>query len=364
MKKLAILIAAIALVAFTVPAMAVDWNFYGNARMATYYTSANLSQSGGATDEIDGLQWDFQGNSRIGAKVKADNIKAQFEFGVSEANVYSRRLYATWNFGPGSLKVGKDYTPMSQFISGQVFDSDLGLLGIGTNYGSRHGQIALSFGAFNIALINPSSTTTLFDNDGNAVTGGTIKQYTPKFEASWGMGFDTWNFALQGGFQYYSIKDKRVPNTTNTKDVEVTSWTLGANAGVNFGPAYVKAAGSVAQNPGNAGWNIPYNHNQGGFAGWNGKSSTKDTISTMGALVGGIKVSDMLSFEAGAGIRNDSPDEAHSSLSYSLYGQSVIVLAPGVYLIPEIGYFANGEDMANVKQGNQYYAGAKWQINF
>jgi hypothetical protein len=361
MKKLAILIAAIALVAFTVPAMAVDWNFYGNARMATYYTSTNPSQSGNT--KVDGLQWDFQGNSRIGAKIKADNIKAQFEFGVSEANVSSRRLYATWNFGPGSLKVGKDYTPMSQFISGQVFDADLGLLGIGTNYGSRHGQVALSFGAFNIALINPSSTTRLFDKNGTQNTTGTIKQYTPKFEASWGMGFDTWNFALQGGFQYYSLK--KVAGVKGNEDVAVTSWTLGANTGVNFGPAYIKAAGSVAQNPGNAGWNIPGLHNQGGWAGWNGKSSSaKDTISTMGALVGGIKVSDMLSFEVGGGIRNDSPDEAHSSLSYSMYGQSVIILAPGVYLIPEVGYFANGESMANTKQGNQFYAGAKWQINF
>ncbi len=365
MKKFAILIAAIALVAFTVPAMAVDWNFYGNARMATYYTSNNKSQT--ADTNVDGLLWDLQSNSRIGAKIKADNINGQFEFAVASndggGDVRTRRLYGVWDFGAGKLKVGKDYTPVSQFISGQVFDGDLGLLGVGTVYGNREAQLALSFGAFNIALVNPHTTGTLYDENGNRKGGGTVKEIVPKLEASWGMGFDTWNFGLQGGMQYYSIKKK--PGSNGNEDIDVTSYTLGANVGFNFGPAYVKASGSVAQNPGNAGWNIPGFHNQGGWAGWNGKGdSTDDTVTTMGALVGGIKVSDMLSFETGFGYRNDTPDDAKCSTSYSVYGQSVIVLAPGVYLIPEAGYFANGKDMSGKKLGNQFYAGAKWQINF
>jgi len=99
MKKLAILIAAIALVAFTVPAMAADWNFYGNARMATYYTS----DYNGSTSS-DGLQWDMQTNSRVGAKVKTDKLKGQFEMGFtdrnsrSKNNVTNRRLYGEWKF--------------------------------------------------------------------------------------------------------------------------------------------------------------------------------------------------------------------------------------------------------------------------
>ena len=153
MKKITILMAAVALVCFSVPAMAVDWNFYGNARMATYYTSEDLKDNG---PKASGMDWDLQSNSRFGANVKADHIKGQVEFGISESNVTSRRVYGTWNFGAGYLKVGKDYTPVDQFISGQVFDGDLGLLGVGTQYGGRHGQIALGFGGFEIALINPN----------------------------------------------------------------------------------------------------------------------------------------------------------------------------------------------------------------
>jgi hypothetical protein len=80
MKKFTIIIAALALVCFAVPAMAVDWNFYGNARMATYYVSNDQANS-----KTTDLKWDLQGNSRVGATIKAENISGRFEFGVNEA---------------------------------------------------------------------------------------------------------------------------------------------------------------------------------------------------------------------------------------------------------------------------------------
>ncbi len=85
MKKFTILMAAIALVCFSVPAMAVDWNFYGNARMQTFYTSEEIKYRRVLDDEkkkFTDLRWDLQSNSRVGANVKADHIKGQFEFGV------------------------------------------------------------------------------------------------------------------------------------------------------------------------------------------------------------------------------------------------------------------------------------------
>ena len=165
MKKLFVLFAAVALVCFTVPAMAVDWNFYGSARMATYYVSDDYGDGenpAGTSDDDQDLQWDFQGNSRIGATVRADAVRGRFELGLKgdgagDVDVGTRRLFGQWDFGPGYLKVGKDYTPISQFISGQVFDADLGLLGYGTMYGARIGQIALGFGGFEIAFITPNS---------------------------------------------------------------------------------------------------------------------------------------------------------------------------------------------------------------
>ncbi len=358
MKKLAILIAAVALVCFTVPAMAVDWNFYGSARMATFYTSENRP---GGTD-IDGLQWNLQGNSRLGAKVKAEAVSGRIEVGINESSVTARRVFGTWNFGAGKLTVGKDYTPVDQFISGQVFDGDLGLLGVGTQYGSRHGQLRLNFGGFGISF------SELQGGRLSGMNSGTTKNWLPRIDASWGMAFDTWNFAIQGGYNYYSIKDAvGIKNgvATNPKDVEVTTYTIGATTGFNFGPAYVKGAVSYGQNWGNAGYGIPGFHNQGSVATWKvGSRNTDDTTSFQGALVGGFKLSDMISFEAGYGYRNDDPDNQRSSNSQAFYGQSVIALAPGVHIIPEIGYYNDGKTKSGDKEGNSYYAGAKWQIDF
>ena len=387
MKTFSILMAAIALVCFSVPAMAVDWNFYGNARMATYYTSEDLKDNG---EKASGMDWDLQGNSRFGANIKADHIKGQVEFGISESNVSSRRVYGTWNFGSGYLKVGKDYTPVDQFISGQVFGGDLGLLGVGTQYGGRHGQIALGFGGFEIALINPE--TNLLPNMEITSTGaitvvtvggstaadvaittdstGDAKKILPRIAAKWGMGFDAWNFNVMGGFQYYSIKDVQPIGGGGTEDIDVTSWTVGADTGFNFGPGYVKGAVSYGSNIGNADWGIPSlageTSGSGGLAYWDGDDDTNDTTTLMAALVGGLKVSDMLAFEAGLGYRKDATDGGgpRNTAPMAIYLQSVITLAPGVFIIPEVGYYDYDNNADGDDAGTLIYGGAKWQINF
>jgi hypothetical protein len=390
MKKFTIIIAALALVCFAAPAMAVDWNFYGNARMATYYTSTDLKDNGGKDTD---LEWDLQSNSRIGANIKAENINARFEFGVKgssggDVDVGTRRVYGTWNFGSGKLKVGKDYTPVSQFISGQVYDGDLGLLGIGTQYGNRTGQIAFEFGGFEIALVTPNSeflsgmtikATVGVENTAGVITditavstntNGDLDEIIPKIEAKWGMSFDAWNFGLMGGFNYYSISDVVSSVDGNTDDIDVTSYTIGGDVGFNFGPGYVKAAVSYGSNIGNAKWGIPSlagtTSGQGGLAQWDGDDDTNDTTTLMGALVAGLKVSDMLSFEGGFGYRKDSTDggDVKDTAPMAFYVQSVIALAPGVYVIPEVGYYDFDNNSDGDDAGSKFYLGGKWQINF
>ena len=396
MKKFTIIFAALMLVCFAVPAMAVDWNFYGNARMATYYESRDFGdgENAAGTDDSDTRTiWDLQGNSRFGANIKAENIKAQIEMGINEANVSARRVYGVWNFGAGSLKIGKDYTPVSQFISGQVADGDLGLLGIGTAYGSRKGQIELAFGKFRIALIDSTTglingmaddTSTLPDvttsTGGFVVPGGTstssfsgdVDDVLPKLELGWGMAFDTWNFNLMGGAQYYCIEDVTSFTGTGTDDVEVTSYIIGGDIGWNFGPGYLKAAVSYGQNTGDAAWSIPSGLNgrtgtyQGGMAQWDGDDDTNDTTTLQAALVGGFKMSDMISFEGGFGYRSDVTDSGveRDTSPYAIYVQSVIALAPGVYVIPEVGYYDLDDSADGDSAGSLFYLGGKWQINF
>ncbi len=95
MRKLITLIAALALVvAFTVPAMAAaDWSFYGSARMGTWVNMVDPPNDG---DSDTDTTWTLQGNSRLGAKVKAGDIGGGFEWGIkgdADGNArYTRQL--------------------------------------------------------------------------------------------------------------------------------------------------------------------------------------------------------------------------------------------------------------------------------
>ncbi len=217
MKKFTVITLAIALTAvFAVTAMANEWNLYGNARMATFYTSDSLDDRQ-ALDPADrgsikNTQWDLQGNSRIGATVKGDMIDARFEFGVNEASVTSRRIYGVWKFADGwGFKVGKDYTPITFFLSGQVFDTDSGLLQLGNAYGGRLGQLAIEGMGFKFAAItNASGSITIVDpiaGDGITYVGAGTESYFPKLEASYQFKFgDAMSVHAMGGFaskKYY-----------------------------------------------------------------------------------------------------------------------------------------------------------------
>ncbi len=119
MRKLLIVLAAFAfVVAYTVPTLAADWSFYGSARMTTFYDSVSEEKAG--FDDGD-TTWNQQGNSRLGATVKAGNIGGGFEYGTG---INLRKLYGTYNFGSGQILIGQTYTPVNMFYSNQVYGGD------------------------------------------------------------------------------------------------------------------------------------------------------------------------------------------------------------------------------------------------
>jgi len=401
MKKFTILFAAFALVCFAVPAMAVDWNFYGSARMAATYVSDDFDDTtnkAGTDDKDAETVWDLQGNTRFGARVKSENLKGRVEFSVSESNIGSRLLWGEWDFGSASLLVGKDYTPgASQFISTSVwtgrsegvnggFGADANILGIGALYGSRHGQLKLKFGGFQIALIESSTgyiggltataatttTATVGATPGVVVqtapaagANGDIDDYLPKIQALWGMAFDTWNFDIGAGYQTYQIEDVSYISggATKTDDVDVDSYFVSGTAGVNLGAFTIKTALSYGQNIANAGWNAAI----GSGATWDGKDDTDDVDTFMGSVVGVLRLSDMLAFEGGFGYRQDKFDvnvKEDKPKKWQTYVQAFITLAPGVYILPEIGYIDWGKSTADLDQGSTVYLASKWQIDF
>lgn len=111
MKKLITLL-AIGLIA--APAFAATYDFYGSVRLNSFYGTSDKDLSGLGKSDTD-LEFGTQGNSRIGANVKAsDKLSATFEFGLGTNEdgknaVKTRLLYATYDFGAFKMKIGQDY---------------------------------------------------------------------------------------------------------------------------------------------------------------------------------------------------------------------------------------------------------------
>lgn len=286
MKKLIVMLASLALVAsFALTASAADWNFYGSARISTFWLD---DDSAADTVFSEGIQ----GNSRIGANVKvSDELSGRFEYG-SGPNL--RLLYGEWNFGAGTLLVGQTYTPLCMFYSNQVYGGDTGLLDTGGVYSGRNPMLRLKFGDFQIAAVAPASGNT----------------DSPTIEASYSISFDSVAAKIAGGY------DKG-------PDGGDATYVIAVGASLSLGQFTLKGNAWMGEHAERIMWT---------------QGVGEDGIGYL--IAAGFKINDMIGFEAGYGnAESDSVDEA-----YAFYAQLPITLASGVFVIPEVGQVDNGED--------------------
>jgi len=345
MKKLLVLLAAGAFVlGLTLPAMSADWSFYGSSRMSTFFDSDSEEVTGTGYDDDD-LTWSLQGNSRIGANVKAGNIGGRFEYG-SGPNL--RLLYGTWNFGAGELLVGQAYTPWNYFISNQVWGGDADLLPYGGMYDGRRPMIQLSSHGFKLALVEPNA---------GGLAGYSVDTDTsiPKIEASYSFNAGPAKLTLFGLYNTFDAV-----NATNDEE-SVDSHAFGFGFQMPFGAAYLNGNIWMGQNVGatsiwNSGADDPA---------WDG-TDVVDNDTTGYILVAGFKMSDAISFELGYGATMSELDVsgADEDETQSMYAQATINIAKGFFIVPEIGKVDYKDSAAGVDQGDTTYFGAKWQINF
>ncbi len=348
MKQLMVMVAALAMV--TGSAYGADWNFYGSARITTFYTQTETIDSGASNDNQ--YEQKLQSNSRIGAKVKVnDELTARFEYGASKGNANIRLLYGAWNFGGGTLVIGQDYSPLNWFHSHQAFDSDASLYRYGGVYSGRAAQLKLKFGGFQVALIPASNSVT-------GVTPTSVETKLPAIEASYVFKLDKIALKLGGGYQTFES------GLGGGNEETISSYVLAVGAKGTFGNFYTAAHIYGGRNGGNL---ISMDTN--GSRTWSAQgianltpTQVQDNDVLGGVIVAGWVLNDMFTFEAGYGYAREELDIDGSTkdevLSY--YLQSSIVLAPGVLIVPEIGRL-------NAKESGQTditYGGIKWQINF
>jgi hypothetical protein len=391
MKKL---IAICAVLLFVAPAFAADWSFYGSERMATWYVNRDygdsINQVNGNSNDA-GTQWYLQGNSRLGAKVKADKVSGQIELATTASStdsagdgaVNTRRAYGVWKFSDNaSLKVGKDYSPVTDFISNQWFDGDNDLLGTGNFYGRRPQYIGLYLGKFELAFLTPqqgntggigSSTTGILNPITNPATlaqtnaSGDPDVYFPKIEAAYQLALGAGYIRPFAGFQYYQVKS--IPGGAVQDDIDLYTYLVGVSTSWNIGAFSIGGQVSYGQNEGLANWANGYNASNAQFPVLKTNGNNVADVTTIQAMiVPALKFTDTLRFEAGLGYRMDdasgAPGFSQNDAVWVGYVQAMITMAPGVFLCPEVGYIDYMDNRAGNDEGYQWYAGAKWQIDF
>lgn len=401
MKKLMVI--AVLLVFFSGSAYAADWNFYGSARVSTFYSNLDNSPFAAGADTSN-YEQNLNGNARIGAKVKvSDELTGEFQYGTLSGNANVRILWGEWNFGAGSLGVGQNYTPLLFPYSNQVYNLDAFNKGdhnmstFGMLYGSRKAMIRLKFGGFQIAAVQPkllvSNYATMSNDSGIAVgalpsppfpadtyyylaNGQPDTEVTfPSIQAKYKYDFSNGHIAVAAGYQTFDVK--------GTEDYSVDSYILGVGGRLNFGGFYFKGNVWGGQNAGNMAdvlvsgslWSSAANAGTGTFDGagmglamYNDGTipGTTEGITDNDALaaliVVGYEIRKGLYLEAGYGYLKTELDMAESTKDdvNTYYLQSTIFLAPGVFLTPEIGRIDGSQD----DQVDITYFGIKWQVNF
>ena len=337
MKKLLVLIVVLLMTATS--ALGAEWNFYGSARIQTFVERRD--PAGTVESHTDYVQ-NLQSNSRIGARVKMnDQLTGRFEYGTDD-QVQIRILYGEWHFGAGSLLVGQAYSPLNMFYSNQVWWDDTNLFDFGGVYSGRNPMIRLKFGDFQIAFVQPST---------NQFFGKSTEVKIPKIEAKYKFSKDDWHLQIAGGYNSFDvISDDNI-------EYGVQSYVVALGGGVKMGAAYINANVWLGQNVGNYGMlNQPFD--QGAF--------NFDNDAHGYLLVAGYKINEMFTLEAGLGYTAAELDHPlfQKDADAAYYLQSKITLAPGVTIVPEIGYIDWKSDYQGIDEGDIVYYGMKWQVDF
>jgi hypothetical protein len=338
----------------------------------------------------------LEDTSRLGARVKAGKVKGRFEFGLrreletrngdkegtvvvagttitglTAANAYKdnqvavRHFFGEWDFGAGSLLVGHTTTPVYFGLTSMAGQPMLEQFSesfayMGSMYDGRNGQVALKMKGFTLAFIHPEAIEDLKDVDTGSNWGGSPEFAIPKIALGYTFKWKSVGFKVAGGYQVYDLEKSGSP------DVEVKSWVIGANAEVKLGPVDVGGTLGFAENGEQYGmlWRSALDSQIQ-------NNTVKDTKDTGWNIYGGWKLNDMVWFGAGYGYTDSEFDDkgqfglpSGKAKDITYYLQSIITMAPGVFLVPEIGRWDRKQGTDGKERGEKDYYGIKFQINF
>jgi hypothetical protein len=285
------------------------------------------------------------------------------EYGVYNSYwVYTRLLWGQWKINSSlRLRVGQDWRPLVLFYSGQQVNSSgmAGPLGAGAVCTHRGAQLKLIIGEgqnLHIAFV---------DGDVHANTGnGDVDIYMPVIEANYHFPGDTFFFDVGGAYWQYDVEGA---GTAGSPDDSVQAWVIAGGGGLNFGPAYIKADAYYGLNVNEV--NVITNRaylDAIPVANANGNWDDSDDWGAL-ALIG-MRFNDQMAVEGGVGYENKSLDVNgpgdNDDETMAWYLHFNWQPAPGVSIIPEIGYIDLMDNANGTDEGDSQYFSIKWQVDF
>jgi len=364
MKKL---IALLAIGLIAAPAFAASWDMYGSVRLRAFYENTDKYYNAKTIKESDtDLAFGTQSNSRIGAKVKADDkLSAVVELGLgsNEANanaVMTRLIYANYDFGGFKLRIGQDNGPTSTTSDyNQVSNSDNSLVGFGAINSSRYAQIKLMASGFELALSRPGL--------GSYQVGTNADVYLPRLEAAYTLNMKPIKVKAFGGYQVYKVYNNN--ENVATADEQIPAYVVGALAKADMGMFFSTLSGYYGSNTGLMGYQgsvsgIDKKAMPSSFPSNNPKSNHNSSDYGF-AINAGFKASDSLILEAGYGYATaDRDDYKKADKAQSYYVNATVKLAKNFFIVPEISVEDKMRNEKDEKEGKKVYYGAKFQANF
>jgi len=370
MRKLLVLLAAVAFVfAFTTPA-AADVNFYGYVGFWTGMDDQSKEFAGLGYDDSDLIWQRDEGNSRFGAKFKKGPFGANVEVrAYPGTSVSDRQFNASYNFGQGTLTIGQQWSNGFANIFGNN-SLNVDMCSYGAYGGSlRAGQVHLTFGSLKIGLAKPAAArvidakgTTTYLATGPKTTYSTeLDTSLPKIEVSYDLKAGPAAIKLFGGYNSYDEVD------ANDKSYGIDSYGLGGNVKLGFGATTVQATVWTVQNPAEYGL---YNYAGTFKATQVVAGGTIYDVSGMGYGVNvSFKLSDTMSVQGGYGMVEyelDRPGTWEDEMA-GYYVNLPITIAKGFTITPE---FAVGDQKdivqngVSTEEGDITTYGVYWKINF
>jgi hypothetical protein len=287
-----------------------------------------------------------------------------------------RHWYGKWNFGAGSLIVGKTWTPTFQSLSDSNL-SDMWVTGLGDMCFSLRQPglqvwMDVGGGSLRMAALNVTVDGSGIADVGDASVATNDTDTTlPRLEVSYAHKIGPVDATFFGGYQTFDVEANSAAYTASSS---VDSYVLGGTAIFNLQPAYIKAGVYIGQNLYDAGM-IVMGYNAESYLPVGGTTYDVANADDFGwQLTVGFAANDQVELQAGWG-HVESEIEVLTSKSITeqdvYYIMAMIKLADNVYIYPEIARSDYGEEKVTsggttttTDLGTRTTYGIYWRINF